>query len=143
MEYVKDLASIVGLIISIATVITLFSGFGRKFIKKTFKENTSDIIEANNKQNKDIEEIKAITIKLYEDSEVLKEASRQQLRNIIKNIYYKYNESKIIPLYERKTADATYKIYNEGLNGNSYTELLYKEIVKWDIEPTSEKDILE
>lgn len=70
----------------------------------------------------------------------IEEVSMQQCRNTIKNIYYKYYKTKKIPLYERKTVDKTYKIYSEVFHGNSYAALLYKEICKWEIEPSETDD---
>ena len=71
---------------------------------------------------------------------VLEEHSKQQCRDTIKDIYYRYYEKKKIPLYERKTADKTYDLYVHKFNGNSYVELLYSEIIKWEID-TSYLDI--
>ena len=57
-------------------------------------------------------------------------------RNVIKDIYYKYNKTQKIPLYERKMADSLYKIYSEQFHQNSYGQLLYQEICKWEIDTT-------
>lgn len=66
--------------------------------------------------------------------------SMQQCRNIIKNIYYKYYKTGHIPMYERKTADATFKIYSDQLHGNSYAQLLYREICRLEIDPSDIKE---
>ena len=73
----------------------------------------------------------------------LEEVSMQQCRNTIKNIYYEYCITKKIPLYERKTADKTYRIYLEVFHCNSYASLLYDEICKWEIEPPDSQDLLD
>lgn len=141
METVKDIAAIIGLVLSIITLTTVFTKGGRTFIKSIFKKNTQEITDVNCQQNKDIEEIKELIAKSSIDLELVKDGVKQQLRNIIKNIYYRYRTEKCIPIYERKTADATYILYSEGFHSNSYISLLYQEICKWTIDDTLDRGI--
>lgn len=142
MELFKDIAAIVGCILSVVSLITLLTKGGRTFIKSAFKRNAKEIIEENAKQASDIEEIKKTLKVVLEKVEVQEEVSKQVCRNIIKNIYYRYQKDKKLPLYERKTADYTYKIYTcEQLQGNSYVALLYEEICKWEIDTVSYQDL--
>ena len=143
MEIIKDIAAIVGCIVSIITLLTLTTKGGRNFIIKLFKKHTKDLVETNEKQNKTIERIETNVDAIVDTLDVLREVSKQQCRDIIKNIYYKYCVTKKIPLYERKTADKTYDLYRGQLNGNSYATLLYTEICKWEIEPVTEQDLIE
>lgn len=151
MEVVRDIAAVIGLILSVASLVTLCTTGGRKLIYRWVKSNTKDLQDTNQKQNEDIEEIKLILQNLQEkvnilsnDDAAIKEVLIQQCRNTIKNIYYKYHNVKTIPLYERKTVDKTYKIYVNSFHGNSYIELLYSEICKWEIDtvnyPVLEED---
>lgn len=141
MEIVKDIAAAIGLILSIISLLTVFTKGGRTFVKNLFKKNTQEINDTNCQQNKDIEEIKQLLNKFSIDMELVKDGTKQQLRNIIKNIYYRYRTEKRIPIYERKTADATYILYSEGFHSNSYISLLYQEICKWAIDNTLDRDI--
>jgi hypothetical protein len=141
MEIVKDIAAAIGLILSIISLMTIFTKGGRTFVKNLFKKNTQEINDTNCQQNKDIEEIKQLLNKSSVDMELVKDGVKQQLRNTIKNIYYKYRVEKRIPIYERKTADATYALYNGGFHSNSYISLLYQEICKWDIDEALDRDI--
>lgn len=143
MEIIKDIAAVVGCLVSIITLLTLTTKGGRNFIIKLFKKHTKELVETNQKQNESIADIKNSLHIMLEKLDVLEEVSRQDCRNIIKNIYYKYQGSKKIPLYERKTADKTYELYHEILKGNSYIVLLYNEIIKWEILSTVDRDILE
>ena len=68
--------------------------------------------------------------------DVVEDFNVEICRNVIKDIYYKYNKTQKIPLYERKMADSLYKIYSEQFHQNSYGQLLYQEICKWEIDPT-------
>lgn len=141
MEIVKDIAAAIGLILSIISLLTVFTKGGRTFVKNLFKKNTQEINDINCQQNKDIEEIKQLLNKFSIDMELVKDGTKQQLRNIVKNIYYKYRIEKRIPIYERKTADATYILYSGGFHSNSYISLLYQEICKWDIDEAPDRDI--
>lgn len=141
MEIVKDIAAAIGLILSIISLLTVFTKGGRTFVKNLFKKNTQEINDTNCQQNKDIEEIKQLLNKFSIDMELVKDGTKQELRNVIKNIYYRYRVEKRIPIYERKTADATYTLYNGGFHSNSYISLLYQEICKWDIDEALGRDI--
>lgn len=143
METIKNIAAIIGCILSVVSLITLCSKGGRAFIKNLFKKNTEDIVQENEQQSRDIEEIKGTLNKLAKDFDAMKEVSIQECRNTIKNIYYKYEKERKIPLYERKTADKTYEIYHGKFHENTYAALLYQEICKWEIDTLSYKDLEE
>lgn len=143
LEILRDLSIGLGIILSLISLLNLYHGFKKKYFKKIIEEFTQDLIEVNRQQNSDIEKIKEITERIPQDLELLKDAERQQLRNSIKNIYYKYVNEKRIPIYERKTADAMYILYSEGLHSNSFITLLYKEICKWEIDSTTNKDFID
>ena len=73
---------------------------------------------------------------LEKRSDVDENFNAEICRSAIKDIYYKYNKTQKIPLYERKMADSLYKIYSEQFHQNSYGQLLYQEICKWEIDTT-------
>lgn len=143
MEVIKDIAAIIGLVLSIISLITICSKGGRRFIRSIFQKNTKDILDENKRQSQDIEDIKRNVEELLKKSKGHDEVSRQQCRDTLKNIYYKYQKDKKIPLYERKTADRTYEIYTKILDGNSYAQLLYNEICKWEIDTLSYQNLIE
>lgn len=143
MEIIKDIAAVVGAILSIITLASICSKTGRAFVAGLFKRNTKSLHEENAQQSQDIKEMKETLNLMLEKFDALQEVSMQQCRNTIKNVYYKYCTTKRIPLYERKTVDKTYKIYRDVLNGNSYASLLYKEICKWEIEPPESQDLID
>ena len=143
MEVIKNIAAVVGCLVSIITLISICSKTGRAFITGLFKRNTKSLHEENEQQTKDIREIQNTLNLMMEKFSALEEVSMQQCRNTIKNIYYKYCTVKRIPLYERKTVDKTYRIYREVFHGNSYASLLYKEICKWEIEPPDSQDLMD
>ena len=143
METIKNVAAIIGCILSSISLITLCTKGGRAFIHGFFKRNTKEIQDENERQTSDIQQIKKTLDLMLNKFAGLEEVSMQQCRDTIKTIYYKYHKDKRIPLYERKTADRTYQIYTTIFHGNSYAALLYKEICKWEIDTISYQDLID
>lgn len=143
MEVIKNIAAIVGCLVSIITLLSICSKTGRAFITGLFKRNTMSLHEENMQQTKDIKEIQDTLNQMMIKFGGLEEVSMQQCRNTIKNVYYRYYKTKKVPLYERKTVDKTYRIYRDVFHGNSYASLLYNEICKWEVEPSESDEIME
>ncbi len=134
MTVIKDIAAVVGVILSLISLSGICFKSVRVVIKKLFIINTKEIAQSDACQTKDIMEVKEKLDMLTSDMYLIKDASKQQCRNIIKNIYYKYISTKVIPIYERKTADSIYDLYHNGFKGNSYITLLYDQIVTWEVD---------
>ena len=142
-DVVKDIGSLLGLFLSIASVVGVVAKFQNKYYKRLFDEHSEEIRKNDEKQTEEIAEIKNtlnnLTTKvdgLEKRSDVDEDFNAEICRNVIKDIYYKYNKTQKIPLYERKMADSLYKIYSEQFHQNSYGQLLYQEICKWEIDTT-------
>ena len=142
-EVVKDIGSLLGLFLSITSVVGVVAKFQNKHYKRLFDEHSEEIRKNDEKQTEEIAEIKNTLNNLAtkvdgleKRSDVDEDFNAEICRNAIKDIYYKYNKTQKIPLYERKMADSLYKIYSEQFHQNSYGQLLYQEICKWEIDPT-------
>lgn len=142
-DVVKNIGSLLGLFLSIASAVGVVAKFQNKHYKKLFDEHSEEIRKNDKKQTEEITEIKNtlnnLTTKvdsLEKSSDVVEDFNAEICRNAIKDIYYKYNKTQKIPLYERKMADSLYKIYSEQFHQNSYGQLLYQEICKWEIDTT-------
>ena len=136
METIKNIAAVIGCVMSFVSLVALCTKAGREAIKRLFNKYTKEIKEENARQAEDISDIKDTVDIMAKQLNGFSEILKQQCRNTIKDIYYKYAQTKKIPLYERKTADATFKLYKDIWDGNSYATLLYGEIQKWEIDPT-------
>lgn len=142
-DVVKDIGSLLGLFLSIASVVGVVAKFQNKHYKRLFDEHSEEIRKNDKKQTEEITEIKDTLNNLAtkvdgleKSSDVVEDFNAEICRNAIKDIYYKYNKTQKIPLYERKMADSLYKIYSEQFHQNSYGQLLYQEICKWEIDTT-------
>ena len=142
-EVVKNIGSLLGLFLTCASAIGVVAKFQNKYYKRLFDEHSEEIRKNDEKQTEEIAEIKNTLNNLATKVDGLEKRSdvdegfnAEICRNVIKDIYYKYNKTQKIPLYERKMADSLYKIYSEQFHQNSYGQLLYQEICKWEIDPT-------
>ena len=142
-DVIKNVGSLLGLFLSIASAVGIVAKFQNKHYKKLFDEYSEEIRKNDKKQTEEITEIKNtlnnLTTKvddLEKRFNVDEDFNAEICRQVIKDIYYKYNKTQKIPLYERKMADSLYKIYSEQFHQNSYGQLLYQEICKWEIDTT-------
>ena len=76
MELIKDIAAVIGCIVSIITLLTLTTKGGRNFIIKLFKKHTKELVETNAKQNEAIEKIDGSINTVLEKLDVLEEVSK-------------------------------------------------------------------
>ncbi|MBP5462748.1 MAG: hypothetical protein J6Y20_11600 [Lachnospiraceae bacterium] len=140
MEVVKDIAAVIGVVLSAASLITLLSKTVRNAIAKLFKKygGSDDIYDSISKIKtmlerhvEDEEEFKAGVMQM---NEINIEFTKTQCRNIIKTIFYKYNDTKVLPLYEKKTLMSVEELYINRLHGNSFAALLLEEMSHWEID---------
>ena len=142
-EVVKNIGSLLGLFLTCASAIGVVAKFQNKYYKRLFDEHSEEIRKNDEKQTEEIAEIKNTLNNLAtkvdgleKRSDVDENFNAEICRSAIKDIYYRYNKTQKIPLYERKMADSLYKIYSEQSHQNSYGQLLYQEICKWEIDTT-------
>lgn len=149
-DVVKNIGSLLTLILSGVSFAGIMTKFLHKRYDRMFDEHLEEIRKNDKKQAEEITEIKDTlnnlatevgSLKTQVDGfekrfDVVEDFNAEICRNAIKDIYYKYNKTQKIPLYERKMADSLYKIYSEQFHQNSYGQLLYQEICKWEIDPT-------
>ena len=131
-DVIKNFGSLVAVVLSCVSLGQFLS----KRIDKLFDEHLEDIRKNDKKQTEEITEIKDTLNNLEKRSNVVEDFNAEICRSAIKDIYYRYNKTQKIPLYERKMADSLYKIYSEQFHQNSYGQLLYQEICKWEIDTT-------
>lgn len=135
MESLKYAAMIAGYIIPIITMITLICKPVRnsifKAINKLYKEDKQD--DQLNEISHAIQEIKEELANQKKMDAKQQEALRCTLRNTITHLYYKYKLIGKIPALERENATFLYEAY-DLLEGNSYIQQCYKEIMEFQVE---------
>lgn len=153
-DVVKNIGSLLTLILSGVSFAGIMTKFLHKRYDRMFDEHLEEIRKNDKKQAEEITEIKdtlnnlatkvdsletkvdSLEKRFEKRFNVVEDFNAEICRNAIKDIYYKYNKTQKIPLYERKMADSLYKIYSEQFHQNSYGQLLYQEICKWEIDTT-------
>lgn len=143
MEIVRDLAAVLGLVLTIASVIVLCSKTVKNLLASVFKKygNDNELIEIKKTLNdlnenlmNHIEESKVFNGEIKENNDISLEFTRTQCRSLIKNMYYKYFDSKTLPLYEYKTLLTLEDLYVNRCNGNSFAQNLILQMKKWEID---------
>lgn len=136
MEVVKNIAAVLGTIISAASLITLMSKTARQAIAGLFKKygNSDDMAEIKQLLERHLEEDKKFKEDISEMNDITMEFARTQCRTIIKNIFYKYDKTKVLPLYEKKTLMSVKDLYVNRLHGNSFAIMMLDEMDGWEVD---------
>lgn len=136
MEVVKNIAAVLGTIISAASLITLMSKTARQAIAGLFKKygNSDDMAEIKQLLERHLEEDKKFKEDIFEMNDINMEFTRTQCRTIIKNIFYKYDKTKVLPLYEKKTLMSVKDLYVNRLHGNSFAIMMLDEMDGWEVD---------
>ena len=140
MEVVKNIAAVIGVILSAASLIARLSKTFRSAISKLFKkygksdEVSESIAQIKLMLERHIQDEAEFKEGVMQMNEINIEFTKTQCRNIIKTIFYKYNDTKVLPLYEKKTLMNVEDLYINKLHGNSFAALLLEEMSHWTID---------
>ena len=131
METVKNIAAILGAIISLAAVITLCCKPIKAYIARALKKYQSEQ-DDKVQQNTLKATLKRIENKLDATVAYTTEACRGE----IKNMFYKYIDNKTLPYYEKMHMLQIEDIYVNKLQKNHYTKGLIEEMKTWSVDYT-------
>lgn len=131
METVKNIAAILGAILSLAAVITLCCKPIKLYVAKALKKYQSEQ-DDKIKQSTLKATLKRIENKLDATVAYTTEACRGE----IKNMFYKYIDNKTLPYYEKMHMLQIEDIYVNKLQKNHYTKGLIEEMKTWSVDYT-------
>ena len=131
METVKNIAAILGAILSLSAVITLCCKPIKAYIANALKKYQSEQ-DDKLKQNTLKATLKRIESKLDATVAYTTEACRGE----IKNMFYKYMDTKTLPYYEKMHMLQIEDIYVNKLQKNHYTKGLIDEMKMWSVDYT-------
>lgn len=137
-EILTLVLAVIGGISTFLGICTTLSKAGRAAVKRFFSKNTADLYSENQKQTKEITEIKDELKGISATLNAVKKVSVSECRETIKKIYYHFCTEKKIPYYDRKVADNVYHIYHDEFNENTWVTTLYNQIQNWEIIPEKE-----
>ena len=131
METVKNIAAILGAILSLSAVITLCCKPIKLYIANALKKYQSEQ-DDKIKQNTIKATLKRIENKLDATVAYTTEACRSE----IKNMFHKYIDNKTLPYYEKMHMLQIEDIYVNKLQKNHYTKGLIEEMKTWSVDYT-------
>ena len=131
METVKNIAAILGAILSLSAVITLCCKPIKLYIANALKKYQSEQ-DDKIKQNTIKATLKRIENKLDATVAYTTEACRGE----IKNMFYRYIDNKTLPYYEKMHMLQIEDIYVNKLQKNHYTKGLIEEMKTWSVDYT-------
>ena len=131
METVKNIAAILGAILSLSAVITLCCKPIKLYIANALKKYQSEQ-DDKIKQNTIKATLKRIENKLDATVAYTTEACRGE----IKNMFYRYMDNKTLPYYEKMHMLQIEDIYVNKLQKNHYTKGLIEEMKTWSVDYT-------
>lgn len=140
IEIVKNVAAVLGVILSGASVITLFSKTAREWVSGIIRKygGQSDLeIKVDNLTSmleKHIEEDQEFKTHMKDMNEITLEFTKNQCRNNIKNTFYQYRDTKVLPLYEKKNLMCIEELYIGKLKCNTFAKLLLEEMDGWSVD---------
>ena len=131
MEIVKNIAAILGAILSLSAVITLCCKPIKLYIANALKKYQSEQ-DDKIKQNTLKATLKRIENKLDATVAYTTEACRGE----IKNMFYRYMGTKTLPYYEKMHMLQIEDIYVNKLQKNHYTKGLIEAMKTWSVDYT-------
>lgn len=131
METVKNIAAILGAIISLAAVITLCCKPIKLYIANALKKYQSEQ-DDKIKQNT----LKAMLKRIENKLDATVAYTTEACRGEIKNMFYKYIDNKTLPYYEKMHMLHIEDIYVNKLQKNHYTKGLIEEMKTWTVDYT-------
>ena len=131
METVKNIAAILGAILSLAAVITLCCKPIKAYIARALKKYQS---EQDDKVQQNT--IKATLKRIENKLDATVAYTTEACRGEIKNVFYKYIGNKTLPYYEKMHMLHIEDIYVNKLQKNHYTKGLIEEMKTWSVDYT-------
>ena len=134
MEVVKNIGTVIGLVLSAITLITLCCKPLRRKIGNVIRKvsNMEETSEA-------LEEVRAMLQQMVATQEVnqelmthFQESQLSLLRDSITRLYFKYLPEREVPAYGRKDMVNLFEAYSR-LGGNSYVKMIYEEFMDWPV----------
>lgn len=137
MDVVKNISVVIGAVLQVITISTIFI----KPIRKIFGtwiirvSKTNEVTDKLAQIDKDIFAIQEKIASLDKGLNVERKAMQAAIRDRILNIYYKYLPIKEMPAYARQNLTLLKEIYINDMNGNSFVKEVCEEMARWETLP--------
>ena len=134
MEVVKNIGTVIGLVLSAITLITLCCKPLRRKIGNVVRKasNMEETSQALDEVRAMMQQIMATEESKQELMTHFQESQLSLLRDSITRLYFKYLPEKQVPAYGRKDMVNLFESYQK-LGGNSYVRTIYEEFMDWPV----------
>lgn len=136
MEIVKNIAAILGAILSLSAVVTLcckpIKAWLGRYLERYNKERDED--ERENKLEETLARLETAMNDIKVANDITVDYTRERIRGTIKEMFYEYYEERKLPLYEHKWLLKLEDLYINRLHGNSFAAELIAEMKKWPVD---------
>ena len=134
MEVVKNIGTVIGLVLSAITLITLCCKPLRRKIGNVIRKvsNMEETSQALDEVRAMMQQIMATEESKQELMTHFQESQLSLLRDSITRLYFKYLPEKQVPAYGRKDMVNLFESYQK-LGGNSYVRTIYEEFMDWPV----------
>ena len=134
MEIIKNIGTIIGLVLSAITLLTLCCKPLRHKIGNAIRKtsNVAQTREALDELRAMMQQLMATEEEKRQALEQFRESQISLLRDSITRLYFKHLEDRQVPAYARKDMVKLFESY-EQLGGNSYVRTIYEEFMGWGV----------
>lgn len=134
VELAKNISAVVGCCTACIGFVAL--------ICKPLRKGVVDFVRAKAGSSETDQKLATITGMLEDIQDALDittDFTERQCRNIIKNIYYHYKDSRTLPLYEKKTLLDIEELYINRMHKNHWGQTLLTEMKSWGTDCTDDE----
>lgn len=134
MDVVKNISVVIGAVLQVITISTIFIKPIRKILATWIirVSKTNEVTDKLSQIDKDIFIIQEKIASLDKGLDVERKAMQAAIRDRILNIYYKYLPIKEMPAYARQNLTLLKEIYINDMNGNSFVKEVCEEMARWE-----------
>lgn len=144
VEIIKNIAAVIGCILSgiaLATAIIrpMRQSLVNWVVNKSGKSEIDERLSEIHRMLQDhIDDDRIFKQRMEESMAISLDFTEKQCRNLIKEKFYKYRDSRTLPLYEKKTLLDIEDLYITRLHKNHWGQTLINEMKKWPVDYTGE-----
>lgn len=134
MDVVKNISVVIGAVLQVITISTIFIKPIRKILATWIirVSKTNEVTDKLSQIDKDIFTIQEKIVSLDKGLDVERKAMQAAIRDRILNLYYKYLPIKEMPAYARQNLTLLKEIYINDMNGNSFVKEVCEEMARWE-----------
>ena len=143
VELAKNISAVIGCFTGCVGFLSILCKPLRKwfvsFIQRSSNQNEVEhsLNEIKEMMAAQAQENRAFQQRIEESMDITIDFTEKQCRNIIKNIFYKYKDAKVLPLHEKKTLLDLEDLYINRMHKNHWGKTLLNEMSTWEVDTAS------